>query len=60
MTDVRIRETCSCSASIEVVGGKYRYDTNPANPRGAEEIVERWREGHHHAPLTVLNGKEAT
>ncbi|WP_152353291.1 hypothetical protein [Brachybacterium subflavum] len=51
---VRIAETCSCGASIEIVGGSlHRRDENPANPRSAEEVVERWRTDHHHALAAV-------
>jgi hypothetical protein len=45
---VTITEKCWCGASIAVTGGRYRHDRNPNNPRGAEEIVERWRADHKH------------
>ena len=48
MSDIRITERCSCAASIEVVAGRYRNDRDHRNPRGAEEIVERWRNDHTH------------
>lgn len=48
MSDLRIIETCACGASIDVTGGRYRNDNYPNNPRGAEEVVERWRVDHKH------------
>lgn len=48
MSTTTIREACSCGATIDVVGGRYRSTGHPANPRGAEEIVERWRVEHRH------------
>ena len=44
----RIDETCQCGASVSVTGGDYRNDKHAPNPRGAEEIVERWRADHKH------------
>lgn len=52
MSDVHIAETCTCGATVNVTGGRYRRDKNPANPRSAEEIVERWRRDHQHTIAT--------
>lgn len=43
-----ITEECSCGAKIAVTGGEYRNDKDSRNPRGAEEVVERWRVEHKH------------
>lgn len=54
-----IIEKCSCGATITATGSAYRNDRNPNNPRGVEEIVERWRVEHKHeadAILALLNG----
>lgn len=45
-SEVHIDERCSCGALVSVTGGKYRNDEDARNPRGAEEIVERWRADH--------------
>lgn len=43
-----IEERCACGATITVTGSEYRNDKHPNNPRGAEEVVERWRKDHRH------------
>ena len=43
-----ITEKCPCGAEISVAGSEYRNDKHPQNPRGADEVVERWRETHRH------------
>ena len=48
MIPVTITETCSCGAMIEVTGSRYRNDHDRRNPRGAEEVAERWRTDHVH------------
>jgi len=45
---VTIQERCACGSTITATGGRYRSTSNPANPRSAEEIVERWRTDHRH------------
>lgn len=43
MSSLRITEKCRCGASIEVAGSAYRNSSDARNPRGAEEVIERWR-----------------
>lgn len=59
MSEISIRETCSCGATFSCSGTSYRSvaggGTNGAL-RSAEEMAERWRVEHKHvelrAPLT--------
>lgn len=52
MNELIVREVCSCGASIEAIGSRYRSlaggGGNSSNARGAEEVVERWRKEHRH------------
>ena len=48
MSGVRIEETCSCGATFTATGSPYRRDHDTRNPRGAEEMAERWRTDHRH------------
>ena len=54
--NIRITEKCPCGAEITVDGPEYRSDRHHANPRGAEEIVERWRKDHKHELPKVSRG----
>src|SRR5690606_38962026 len=45
---VTIAETCSCGATFKATGSEYRSSTHHANPRGVEEMAERWRIEHRH------------
>lgn len=56
MSDISIKETCSCGATFACTGTTYRSfaggGTN-THHRGAEEMAERWRSEHkHHEPAT--------